>query len=217
MHGLFGGDVANLLSTYGYLAVAVAVGLESMGLPVPGETVLISAAIYSGTTHGLDIVGVIAAAVAGAAIGDSIGYWLGRELGFRLLRRFGPRVGLGPERLKLGRYLFHRHGGKVVFFGRFVAILRALAAFLAGANGMAWPRFLVYNVAGGVLWATLFGTGAWLLGDAVHRLTGPFAIAVTSAAVVALVVATVLLRRNEQRLIAEAERAEPGPLPAEGD
>ena len=130
-----------LIATYGYWAVGVIVALESMGIPLPGETVLVLAALYAGGHHDLNIWGIIASAAIGAILGDNVGYLLGRELGYRLLRRYGRYVGLTDTRIKLGQYLFLRHGGKVVFFGRFIAVLRVLAAFLAGANRMDWRLF----------------------------------------------------------------------------
>lgn len=116
---------------------------------LPGESTLIAAALYGGVTHHLNIVFVVVAAATGAIVGDNIGFLIGRDIGFRLLVRYGQYIHMTPARIKLGQYLFLRHGGKVVFVGRFVAILRALAAFLAGANRMTWPRFLVFNAAGG--------------------------------------------------------------------
>lgn len=206
------GDLPNLLSTYGYWAVALMVGLESMGIPIPGETTVVAASILAGTTHELNISLVIAAAAAGAIIGDNVGYLIGREFGYRLLLRYGRYVGLTERRIKLGRYLFLRHGGKMVFFGRFVAVLRALAGVLAGANRMPWPRFLVANAAGGIVWATLYGVGAYYLGHAAEHLAKPVGIALGAAAAVAIVAALVLLRRHQAQLEAAAERALPGPL-----
>ena len=138
-------DLMHLLATYGYWAVLVFVAIESTGIPFPGETMLLVAAIYAGTTHQLSLPLVIAAAATGAILGDNLGFWIGREGGYRLLRRYGRSIRLEERRLKLGQYLFMRHGGKVVFFGRFVAVLRAWAAFLAGTNRMRWPRFLFFN------------------------------------------------------------------------
>jgi len=132
MGWFFPENLQYLISTYGYWAVGGIVGLESLGLPLPGETALVVAALYAGSHHDLNIGGIIAAAVTGAVLGDNVGYWLGREFGYRFLRRYGRYIGLSDARIKLGQYLFFRHGGKVVFFGRFVAILRILAAFLAG-------------------------------------------------------------------------------------
>src|SRR5262249_15371812 len=133
------GDLGHLISQYGYAAVAVIVGLESMGIPLPGETVLVLSAVYAGTHSDLHIAGVVAAAALGAILGDNAGYWLGREFGYPLLLRYGRYVRLTETRIKLGQYLFLRHGGKMVFFGRFIAVLRMLAAFLAGVNRMEWP------------------------------------------------------------------------------
>ena len=130
-----------------------------MGIPLPGETVLVLAALYACTHHDLSIWGVIASAAAGAILGDNIGYWVGREFGYRLLLRYGAYIGISDSRIKLEQYLFLRHGTKVVFFGRFVAQLRILTAFLAGENRMDWRRFLLANAAGGILWATLFDLG----------------------------------------------------------
>src|SRR5689334_19326894 len=123
-----------------------------MGLPVPGETTLVTAAIYAATTGRLNIWLVIAAAATGAIVGDSVGFWIGRAFGHRLLLKYGSLLRLTPRRIKLGQYLFQRHGGKVVFFGRFLALLRALAALMAGINYMDWRRFLLFNVTGGIAW-----------------------------------------------------------------
>ena len=212
---LFAGNLSHLLATYGYWAVLLFVAVESTGIPFPGETMLVAAAIYAGTHHSFHIPLVILAAAAGAILGDNLGFLVGREGGYRLLRRYGPRVHLDERKLKLGIYLFRRHGAKVVFFGRFVAVLRAWAAFLAGTSRMPWGRFLVYNAAGGILWATLYGLGGYALGDNIHRLTGPVGIASVVLAVLAIGASLVVLRRNQSRLEAEAERALPGPLDAD--
>lgn len=204
--------VADLISTYGYWAVAGAIAAESMGLPVPGETMLIAAAIVAGTTQALDIWLVVAAATGGAIVGDNIGFYLGREIGFRLLVRFGSYVHLTEARIKLGQYLFLRYGGFVVFFGRFVAVLRALAAFLAGVNCMTWPRFLLFNAMGALVWAAIYGFGAWYLGRKISRLAEPVAIVLAVLAAIAIVGSFVLLRRHEAGLQQEAEAALPGPL-----
>jgi membrane protein DedA with SNARE-associated domain len=205
-------DLTHLLSVYGYWAVLVAVGLESTGIPFPGETTLLVAAVYAGTTHRLNIVGVIAAAAAGAILGDNLGFWVGYEGGFRLLRRYGRYIRLDERKLTLGQYLFHKHGAKVVFFGRFVAVLRAWAAFLAGTNRMPWSRFLPFNAAGGLVWATIYGTGGYYLGKNVHRLTGPVGIATVIIAAIIIIIVLVVLKRNEKRLEEEAVRAIAGPL-----
>jgi len=207
-------NLLHLLATYGYWAVFVFIAIESMGIPFPGETMLLVAAIYAGTTHRLSILLVIVAAASGAILGDNLGFIIGRVGGYRLLRRYGHYIRLDERKLKLGQYLFMKHGGKVVFFGRFVAVLRAWAAFLAGTNRMRWPGFLLFNALGGIVWATLFGLGGYYLGDSIHRLTGPVAIACTVLATLIIIAFLIFVHRNEQRLEAEAERALPGPLDA---
>jgi len=204
----------HLLENYGYLAVLIFVAIESTGIPFPGETMLIIAAVYAGTTHHLSILLVIIAAAVGAILGDNLGFWVGREGGYRLLRRYGRYIRLDERKLKLGQYLFMKHGDKVVFFGRFVAVLRAWAAFLAGTNRMKWGSFLLFNALGGVVWATIFGLGGYYLGDKIHLLTGPIGIVAIVLAVLILIAFFFFLRHNEKRLEDEAERALPGPLDA---
>lgn len=208
-------DLIHMLTTYGYWAVAVFVAIESTGIPFPGETMLLVAAIYAGTTHHLSIILVILAAAGGAIAGDNLGFWVGHEGGYRLLRRYGRFIHLDEHKLKLGQYLFLKHGGKVVFFGRFIAVLRAWAAFLAGTNRMRWPSFLLFNALGGIIWATLYGLGGYLLGNNVHRLAGPIGTSTLVLALLVIIVCIVLLRRNEQQLEEKAEEALPDPLDAD--
>jgi membrane protein DedA with SNARE-associated domain len=199
------------IATYGYFAIFVIVAMESAGIPMPGETVLVTAAILAGEGT-LRIYGVIGAAAAGAIIGDNCGYWIGREFGFPLLYRYGRYINLDERRLKLGQYLFLKHGGKVVFFGRFVAVLRAFAAFLAGVNRYKWEEFFLYNAAGGIVWATIFGLGGFWLGRAFEHYARPVAAAALVAAVIGAILAARFIRYHEGALEDEAERALPGPL-----
>jgi membrane protein DedA with SNARE-associated domain len=204
--------LTQLIAADGYSVVCIVVALESMGLPVPGETTLVTAAIYAGTTHRLNIWLVIAAAAIGAIVGDSVGFWIGRVFGHRLLLRYGTLLRMTPRRIKLGQYLFQRHGGKVVFFGRFFSVLRALAALLAGINYMDWRRFLLFNVAGGILWATLFGLGANAFGREIDALRGTAAVLLSIAGIVAVIVGLWFVRRHETALEDRAEEALPGPV-----
>jgi membrane protein DedA with SNARE-associated domain len=206
------GHIVHLIATYGYLAIAVVIALESTGLPLPGETVLVLGALYA-AHHGHSITAVVASAAAGAMLGDNVGYWIGREFGYRLLLRYGSRIGLSPSKIKLGQFLFLRHGSKVVFLGRFVAVLRVLAAVLAGVNRMDWRRFLLANAAGAVLWASAVGFGAYVFGRAVMHVTAPIGIALLLIGLAAIVGALLFVRAHEAKLEAEAERALPGPLP----
>ena len=180
--------------------------LESIGLPLPGESLMIAAALYAATTHRLDIAFLVPVAAAGAIIGDQIGYFLGRWIGFRVLARWGRKIGLNEDRLSLGRYLFRRYGPMVVFFGRFVALLRTFAAVLAGANRMPWHTFLLWNALGGIGWTSLYGFGAYLLGDAVKRVSGPIGIGMGVVGAIVLIAAFLFIKRNEHRLLEEATR-----------
>ena len=205
-------ELLRFLASYGYWAVLLFVAIESIGIPFPGETMLLVAAIFAGTTHRLSIPLVIVAAASGAILGDNLGFWVGREGGFRLLHRYGRYIRLDERKLKLGLYLFRRHGGKVVFFGRFVAVLRAWAAFLAGTNRMRWPAFLLFNALGGIVWATVYGLGGYFLGDNIHRLAGPVGTITIVLAALIILVGLVFVWRNERRLEEKAEQALPGPL-----
>jgi membrane protein DedA with SNARE-associated domain len=204
--------VHDLLATYGYWAVFGVIALESMGLPLPGESALIAAAVYAGTTHNLSLPLVVLAASAGAILGDNAGYWIGREAGLRLLLRFGHWIGLDQAKVKLGQYLFLRRGGSIVFLGRFVALLRTFAALLAGASCMPWPRFVLYNAAGGICWATLYGCGGYFLGHQMRRIAGPLGWVALALGAVLVVVGIRFLRKNTARLQEQAERALPGPV-----
>jgi len=198
--------LTQLIAVHGYTLVAVIVGMESMGLPLPGETTLVTAAIYAGTTHQLSIASIMAAAIAGAIVGDNVGYAVGRRWGYRLLVRYSRLLRLNPRRITLGQFLFARHGGKVVFFGRFIALLRALAAVLAGINQMSWRRFLFFNASGAVVWVTSYGLAGYVLGAQIERVRGPLAIVGVIVAIAATVAFFRFVRRHETALEEEAER-----------
>ncbi len=216
MFSLLPESLPHLIHTYGYWIVAALVAIECAGVPVPGETALISAAIYAGTSHRISVVPVIAAAAIAATIGSAVGFWLGRAAGYPLALRYGSYIGLTESRLKLGQYMFLRHGGKIVFLSRFIGVLRALAGVLAGINRMDWGRFLLYSTVGGVIWAIGFGSAAYALGRQVHRLEGPFGIAIGVLIVGLIIGLVVVARRHHGRMQAEAELAFPGPLQPPG-
>jgi membrane protein DedA with SNARE-associated domain len=202
----------HLIATYGYLAILVVIGIESMGIPLPGETILILAAMYAVRNPDLNIWLIVAAASAGAIIGDNCGYWIGNRFGYPLLRRFGSRFGMSDRRIKLGQYLFAKFGPWVVFFGRFIALLRILAAFLAGVNRMNWSLFMLANAAGGMLWALVFAFGGYYVGRTVLEVQGTLGPIVFGGAAVMLVALGLLVRHQEARFLERAERALPGPL-----
>jgi len=158
----------NALDNFGYAAVALFIMIESSGIPFPGETMLLLASFYAAVSHQLQIPLVIACAAFGAIIGDNIGYFIGRTGGRTIVLRYGRYVFIKPEHLALAEVYFAKHGNKTVFFGRFIALLRAWAAFLAGVNHMYWRTFLFYNATGGILWATIYGTLGYIAGRFFH-------------------------------------------------
>ncbi len=202
----------NLVATHGYWLVALIVGLESMGIPLPGETILVLAAIYAAADPTLNIWLVIGAAALGSILGDNLGYWIGKRYAYALLVRYGRHIGMSAPRIKLGQYLFREHGGLVVFLGRFVALLRILAAFLAGVNRMQWRNFLAANAAGAILWAVTFGMGGYFFGKLLLQLHIAIAAVVFTIALAAFFGAGYLVHRYEDQLIEAAELALPGPL-----
>jgi membrane protein DedA with SNARE-associated domain len=201
--------INHLLQSYGYYAVFAFIALESLGIPLPGESTLIAAAIYAGSTHHLNIGVVFLVAAAASILGDNGGYWLGRVGGPRLVERYGRYVRLDAVKLKVGRYLFGRHGGKVVFYGRFITVLRTYAAFFAGLNQMRWRRFLAFNAGGGLAWSAVYAFGAFGLGAAATSV-GHTVTYVGLGLTVLLTAAMIMLgrrwmRRLEQRAELDSE------------
>jgi membrane protein DedA with SNARE-associated domain len=205
-------NISHLIETYGYWLLFVLVAAESLGVPLPGETALIIAGTYAGHTHRLNPWVIFAVASAAAIIGDNIGYWLGDQGGYRLARRYGPKVRFDERKLKTARYLFDRRGVLVVFFGRFVSVLRAYAAFLAGVSKMRWRVFLPANAAGGIVWAGIYTLLSYLVGDALQRASATINLILGAAAVIAIVAVLIIIRRQFDRLADRAEAAYPGPL-----
>jgi membrane protein DedA with SNARE-associated domain len=201
-----------LIAQHGYLAVFCIVALESAGIPLPGETALVLAAMFAGATGLIDIKLVIFFAAFGAILGDNVGFWAGRRFGLPLLLNHGARLGLTDDRIKLGQYLFEHHGAKIVFFGRFIALLRIFAAFLAGVNRYSWGQFMFYNATGGIVWAVIFGLGGFAFGDAFERVAGPLGKIMLGLAVLGVALGWWIIHTQEKKLIARAVAAYPGPL-----
>jgi membrane protein DedA with SNARE-associated domain len=215
-------SVAHLIHVYGLLVVAGFIGVEALGIPLPGETTLIVAAVIAGHSHELNIVGVIAVAALASIAGRAIGYAIGARFGYWLLLRYGSYVRITEPRIKLGEYLFLRYGGAIMIVAQFVPFLRPVAGILAGANRMPWHSFILASTVGAVLWAAFFGIGAYWFGREFAHLAeswwflrGPSGWVVFGvAAVIVLIVLAVFVARHEAQLIAKAERALPGPLRA---
>jgi membrane protein DedA with SNARE-associated domain len=154
----FAHHLARLLELYTYPVLLLLVLLESLGVPLPGEIALVTAAAYA--SHGrISIYVVIALAAAGASIGGVLGYWIGIKGGLPLIARYGGYVGIRQSHVDKAHAFFERNGSKTVLFGRFIALLRTWAAIVAGAACMSFKKFVIYNTIGSITWAIVFG---WL-------------------------------------------------------
>jgi membrane protein DedA with SNARE-associated domain len=197
--------VTHLLLSYWLILLFAAVAVESAGIPVPGETTLIAAAILATPQHHhYSLVAVIAVAAAGAIVGDNVGYWLGRKGGRPLLERWGPVRRYADKALPPAEIFFQKHGAKAVFFGRFIAFLRVTAAWLAGISHMPWWRFLLWNAAGGIFWATGVSLLAYQFGKAAADAVGRYGLYGVAAIVVVGLVVFVGLRAWKKRMLEEA-------------
>jgi undecaprenyl-diphosphatase len=183
----------------GYSVVFALVAIETMGIPVPGETALIAAALLAHDGK-MDIVPLIVIAAAAAIIGDNVGFAIGRKGGRRLFLISGPFHRQRLDALAVGEPFFARHGPKAVFLGRWVAGLRIASAWLAGMNKMPWPRFLFWNALGGICWATSIGLGIYLLGHAFEDVIGVGGI-VAGALVTGLLVGVFVWKRMRGRRV----------------
>jgi membrane protein DedA with SNARE-associated domain len=201
-------NVNHLIEDFGYPLLLLAVMAESSGVPIPGETALITAAVLASRGK-LQIEAVIPLAALGAIIGDNIGYQIGRRGGRWLLERPGRFQRQRLAALDNGEVFFDRHGPKAVFLGRFVLGLRVWASWLAGAMHMRWRSFFFWNALGGVCWATAIGLLAYFLGDAAGSAVSTFGI-FGLIAVAILIVGGLLAHRRHRR------STEVSPQPEEG-
>jgi len=161
----YGLGVIELIESYGLIILFLLIGMESAGVPLPGETALVTAGVLASRGH-FEIEAVIVVAAVAAIIGDNIGYWIGREGGTRVLNRWAWTRRLRDRFIPPAQRFFKRHGGKTIFIARFVAVLRVAGAWVAGIAHMPWWRFLVWNAAGGICWALLVGLVSYYLGEA---------------------------------------------------
>src|SRR5215213_633609 len=201
--------VLSLIEHYGYLVVLFGVMLESTGVPLPGETILLASGVLVQQGH-LDLGDAIVFGILGAVIGDQIGYWVGREGGRRFVLLWGRYVFISPQRLARAEAFFGRHGGKAVFLARFFSGLRVFGALVAGTSRMRWATFLIYNALGGAVWATAVVLVGYFLGSSlalVERWLGRATLVL--AALVALAVGFYLAYRgavrNRARLVGWGE------------
>jgi membrane protein DedA with SNARE-associated domain/membrane-associated phospholipid phosphatase len=201
--------ILSLIEHYGYLVILLGVMLESTGVPLPGETILIASGVLVQRGH-LDLGYVIVFGILGAVVGDQIGYWVGREGGRPFVLRWGRYVFITPERLARAEAFFARHGGKAVFLARFFSGLRVFGALVAGISRMRWGTFILYNALGGAVWATAVVLVGYFLGSSiglVERWLGRATLVL--GAVLAVVVAFYLAYRwashNRERLVGWGE------------
>lgn len=191
-----------LLRTYGYGLLFVVVALESLGVPVPGETALVAAAALAARGH-MKIALVVAVAAAAAIIGDAAGYWIGRRGGIAFVRRFGKFLRMNDAKLAHVKRYFERHGAKTVFFGRFIALLRTWAALFAGVGEMPYGQFTLYNASGGIVWAIAFGIVGYLFGrnlEKLQNIVGDASWALALVVVVAIAGLWIWRRRREAKM-----------------
>jgi membrane-associated protein len=157
--------VTHFIEQYGLIVVFLLIAAESAGVPLPGETALVAAGVFAARGH-YSIVTVIVVAAAAAIIGDNVGYWLGRKLGRGFLQRYAVVKRFSDRVLPRAERFFHKHGGKAIFLARFTAGLRVAGAWIAGFARMPWWRFLLWNAAGGIVWATTVALVAYYFGHA---------------------------------------------------
>src|SRR5215216_1431685 len=157
-------QLLSLIEQYGYLVVFFGVMLESSGVPLPGETILLAAGFLAQRGH-IDVGDTIVFGILGAVVGDQLGYWVGREGGRPFVLRWGRYARITPERLARAEAFFERHGGKAVFLARFFAGLRVFGALVAGISRMRWATFSLYNALGGAVWATAVVLLGYFLGS----------------------------------------------------
>jgi membrane protein DedA with SNARE-associated domain len=156
-------SVAPILDRWGYLAIAGVIGVESFGVPAPGQTIMVAAAIYSSWGR-MDIFAVAAISFVAAVLGDNVGYWIGVRGGRRAVHRFGKYIFITPARLERAEKFFARRGNRIVVVARFIDGLRQLNGVIAGITAMPWRTFLIYNTIGAALWVGWWCTVAYLLG-----------------------------------------------------
>lgn len=198
--------IIGVSSSLGYLLPAI-IGLESMGVPSPGETALILAAVLASQGK-LQIWLVIVIAAASAIVGDNIGYWLGRTLGLRVIEAPGPLHTHRVRAIAAGRKFFQRHGGKAVFLGRWIALVRVATAWLAGIDEMRFIEFFLWNALGGITWAITYGLVGYYGGQAAANVLSQVGIYGAIALGVAAVLALVFVKwRKHRREAQEGGRA----------
>lgn len=206
--------MSSLVAHFGYLATFAAVLLASGGLPLPAGELLIAASVYAAHTHRLSLETLMLVGSLGAVIGGAAGYGIGRLVASVTLARYGPLVGLTPKRLRLGRYLFEVHGGKIVFLVRFVALIGPFGGVLAGANRMPPGRFMIFNLLGGAAWTIVFALIGYLFGALFLALGRTLGIVAVVATLGLLALLALYVHRSGAELQRKADARYAGEAPA---
>jgi membrane protein DedA with SNARE-associated domain len=191
--------VRELIDNYGYAIVVLLVMAEGLGLPLPGETALLTAAAFAAQSHRISIIGVILASFVGGTAGGLGGYWIGRKGGLRFVTRYGRYIGITTKRIARARKFFTEHGPKAVFIARFIAILRIFAGLLAGVTKMRFRVFFLWNALGALAWSVLFGTLGYVFGNNLphlERLVGRTSLVLFGVVVVIALIVWHVRRAN---------------------
>ena len=197
-------SIVSVAQDVGYPVLFVLIAIETMGVPVPGETALLTAGVLASRGH-LDIVAVIAVGAAAAIVGDNVGFMIGRKLGRRVLLAPGPFERHRRRVIELGEPFFERHGPKAVFLGRWVAGLRITSAWLAGVNRMSWPTFLFWNALGGIAWATSVSLLAFFAGRGAERIVHYLGFGGAGVVIAGALAAALVVRRRRRRAAVPAD------------
>ena len=198
--------LTDLMARWGYWIVFFGVMLENAGIPVPGETILLAAGFFASRGF-FSISAVMAIAATGAIIGDNCGYWIGRRLGRKLLLRYGKYVFLTEKRFESMERFFKGHGDKMVISARFITGFRVFTALFAGASHMAWPRFLLFNALGAILWSVAMGLLGFFFGHSwalLERWIKGGGVILATITILALIIGA-LLKRRKQRAQEDAD------------
>jgi membrane protein DedA with SNARE-associated domain len=196
---VFTHHLVRLLHTYTYVGVLSLVMLEALGIPLPGEIALVTAAAYAAVAHNVSVSGVILMAALGATVGGVVGYWIGIKGGLPLLTRYGRYVGVRKSHIDQAHSFFERNGAKTILFGRFVAVLRTWASVIAGAACMSFKQFVAYNTLGSVAWAIVFGLLGYYFGHdlpLLERYISRASLGILVAVVAGIAIWVILRRRG---------------------
>jgi len=206
----FAHHLTRLLQSYTYPVLLLLVLLESLGVPLPGEIALVTAAAYASSGR-ISIFIVIALAAIGAIVGGVLGYWIGIKGGLPLVTRYGAYIGVRKSQVDRAHAFFERNGSKTILFGRFIAVLRTWAAIVAGAAAMSFTKFVTYNTIGSIVWAIVFGWLGYYFGrdlPLLEKYISRASFGVLILATIVIVILVVIKRRQSKAAAQIGEESE---------